>query len=72
MKMKLTKKELYIIEKVMDNYRDDFLKGINQAIGNSKNTKEYKEFIDKRFKVWVESFDKINTICAKLERLRLE
>ena len=70
--MKLTKKELYMIEKIMDNYRDDFLKGINQAMGNSNKTKKYKEFIDKRFDIWVESFDFINTICAKLEQMRLK
>jgi len=67
-------RELYLIEKTMDNLRDDMLKGIAQHISLSQKDKSpepYKEMIKKQSVEFVETWDMVNTLCCKLEQARL-
>ena len=74
MNVELDVKELYFVEKTMDNLRDDMIKGIAQHIKLSLQENVpacYKEMIQKRSDEFIKSFDFVNTICAKLEMVRL-
>lgn len=71
---KLTKNELYRIEKVMDNTRDSMLQGMVQYVRLCENNNvpvEYKKLIHDEIKNIVSSWDELNSICSKLEGMRL-
>jgi len=74
-KVELTEKEEYFIERNLDRIRDESLRGISQYVElaiKDNVPKEYKEFINNKTKEFIEVFDFMHTLCAKLELARLE
>lgn len=74
MQIDLDDNESYFVEKVLDDYRDNFLRGLAyhaKLVAQDDVPKEFKDLTNARFKEYVKTFDMIHSVCGKFELARL-